>query len=221
MMLAHNVDVHILTMRNHPPYGRRENLPYILDVLSREPVNVHLVDVDEVGCETNMRIKALKMGTSEWVGWVDPDDELIPGAYQMLLDYKESHPFVWSNELVNTFNSDGKLVSTVIYKEPHHMMIVHRDVLDFEALNKTKFSTVLALHPLKAIGMHVNEIGYVWNRHADSDCEVAITSIVQPSPIKSLASCSDKFLIYFSGIVFSFARSSFHKYLAQLKISPL
>lgn len=166
------IDVHVLTMRNHPPYGRRENLPYILDVLSREPVNVHLVDVDQIGNETDMRIKALKKGTAEWVGWVDPDDELVPGAYQTLLDYKEDKPFAWSNELVNTFNHEGKLVSTVVYREPHHMFIVHRDIVDYDALSKIKFATVLGFHPLKKVGMHVNEIGYVWNRYKDSDCEV-------------------------------------------------
>ncbi|BBA65474.1 hypothetical protein [Xanthomonas phage XacN1] len=167
------IDVHVLTMRNHPPYGRRENLPYILDALSREPVNVHLVDVDQIGNETAMRIKALQKGTSEWVGWVDPDDEIIPGAYQMLLDHKGNTSFAWSNELVNSFDRNGKLVSTTVYREPHHMMIIHRDVLDLDYLAKREFATVIGLHPLMKIGTHVNEIGYVWNRHPDSDCEVA------------------------------------------------
>lgn len=166
------IDVHILTMRNHPPYGRWENLPYILDALSREPVNVHLVDVDEIGNESAMRVKALQKGTAEWVGWVDPDDEIIPGAYQMLLDNKGDTSFVWSNELINTFNRNGKLVSTTVYREPHHMMIVHRDALDLDYLAKRSFATVLGLHHLKKVGTHVNEIGYVWNRRTDSDCEV-------------------------------------------------
>ncbi len=169
------IDVHVLTMRNHPPYGRRENLPYILDILSKEPVNIHLVDVDVIGNETEMRIKALKMGTSEWVGWVDPDDNIVPGAYQTLLNHKEHNPFVWSNELVNSFNNDGDIVSTIVYKEPHHMFITHRDILDYDAISKTKFGTVLAFRPLKHIGIHVNEIGYIWNRYIDSDCEVIKT----------------------------------------------
>lgn len=90
----------------------------------------------------------------------------------MLLDNKGDTSFVWSNELINTFNRNGKLVSTTVYREPHHMMIVHRDALDLDYLAKRSFATVLGLHHLKKVGTHVNEIGYVWNRRTDSDCEV-------------------------------------------------
>lgn len=169
------IDVHVLTMRNLPPYGRRENLKYIIETLSKEPVNVHIVDVDEIGNEGSMRIKGMRQGTAEWVGWVDADDELIVGAYQKLLDNKGATPFVWSNELVKQFNSSGKVVSTSVYKEPHHMMIIHRDILDLEALaaKKRLFGTITEFHKFKSIGTHVNEIGYVWNRHRDSDCLTA------------------------------------------------
>lgn len=162
-------------MRNHPPFGRRENLTYILEALSKEPVNVHIVDVDIIGNEGVMRIKGMRQGTAEWVGWVDADDELIPGAYQMLLDKKGETPFVWSNELIKQFNGRGEVVSERIYKDPHHMMIIHRDILDLEALaaKKRLFGTVSEFHKFKGIGTHVNEIGYVWNRHSDSDCLVA------------------------------------------------
>lgn len=169
------IDVHVLTMRNHPPFGRRENLNYIIEALSKEPVNIHIVDVDEIGNEGAMRIKGMRRGTAEWVGWVDADDELIPGAYQMLLDRKGETPFVWSNELIKQFNKAGKVVSESIYTDPHHMMIIHRDILDLEALaaRKIRFGTVTEFHKFKNIGTHVNEIGYVWNRHRDSDCLVA------------------------------------------------
>jgi hypothetical protein len=171
--MIHPIDIHVLTMRKYDGYGKRENLEYIQDILASEPVNLHIVDVESIGHESHSRIQGISHGNANWVGWVDPDDEIIPGTYQKLLDVVGDKKFAWSNELVKVFNSKGDVATTRITTIPHHMMIMHRDVLDPNIFLQRKFAASVCIQYLIKEGVHLNEIGYIWNQYNDSDCQVA------------------------------------------------
>lgn len=167
------IDIHVLTMRNYEGYGKRENLEYIQDILAPEPVNLHIVDVAVPGNESHSRVQGISHGNAPWVGWVDPDDEIIPGTYQKLLDIVEDKKFAWSNELVKVFNAKNIQVSSRTNRIPHHMMIIHRDILDPNIFLKRRFAASMCIQYLAKDGVHLNEIGYIWNEYRDSDCQLA------------------------------------------------
>lgn len=160
------IDVHMLLMGNE----NKQILDQCMDSLKDEPINLHVCE-GILGDLRTARVNALRKGSNEYVGWVDPDDFIIPGSYQRLLDIIGDKKFAWSMEEVWHMDYSGNnIISKSIRKSPHHMHIIHRSLIDYDYI-KNKVpphapdSWVLRLMPL---GIFDKNIGYVWRSYAHS-----------------------------------------------------
>lgn len=162
------IDVHILTLPDECSILLKE----CMQSLRHDPIVLHVVP----GVEGHLgkgRSKALRKGTNEWVGWVDPDDVAIPGSYEKMLAVASDTSFVWMNELVWDVNPQNMYTPTCqsVRTIPHHMHIIHRDVIDYTEIEEVTSNFYHPLHKLSLQGKHINEIGYIWRRYVTSSCK--------------------------------------------------
>jgi len=160
------IDVHILLMGTE----RLDFLSQCLDSLKNEPITLHTCP-GIPGDIRAARANAISLGKHDYVGWVDPDDFIIPGAYSRLLNVIGDKKFAWSNEEVWDMSED---LTTVLRKStrktPHHMHIIHRSLIDDDFIrNKVPVRRPDSwVESLKPEGVYDNNIGYVWRRYPNS-----------------------------------------------------
>lgn len=156
------IDVHILLMGNE----NKALLKQCTDSLRLEPIKLHYVR-GIVGHAGKARASAMLRGYNEYVGWVDPDDFIIPGAYSKLLKTKTD--FAWMNEEIWSLNDHDlhNPVNRHVLRTPHHMHIIHRDILDTKLLSAKSNDPIPFLRAMrsKSTATHVDEIGYVWREY--------------------------------------------------------
>lgn len=165
------IDVHILTL----PDEDKTLLKECLKSLDEENISIHLVDGVE-GHVGRGRAKAIQKGTNEWIGWVDSDDFIIPGAYNKMINQSKENPeigFWWMNEEVwDLLPSDLYApVNKYTSVRPHHIHIIHRDLIDYDIIEgiKNDFGKILNKLSINH-GKHINETGYVWRQYNKSSC---------------------------------------------------
>lgn len=160
------IDLHILILGNE----NQTWLEQCLQSLENEPVNLRMCQ-GIPGDLSQARSLALKQGTSEYVGWVDPDDYIIPGAYARLLTLVGDKSFVWGKEQIIEYDDSMNIVRQAVLKTPHHIHIVHRDVIDYSYLESRKMDYPDRwISRLTSGGVFDDTIGYVWRKYPSSPC---------------------------------------------------
>ncbi|QDJ96484.1 hypothetical protein Xoosp13_298 [Xanthomonas phage Xoo-sp13] len=160
------IDVHILLMGDE----RSDLLEQCLNSLKYEPITLHKCD-GVPGDIRTARANAISQGTNDYVGWVDPDDFIIPGAYQLLLDNIGDKKFAWCNEEVWHMTPDlSAVTATHIRKRPHHMHIIHRSLINYNLIRNEvpRRTPDRWVEMLTKQGVHVNSVGYVWREYSTS-----------------------------------------------------
>lgn len=90
------IDCHVLTLPGDNPAWRDE----LRRDLDAEPVHQHWLPgiAGELG---RARAAGLEAGVAPFVSWADPDDRIIRGTYNRLLECLQAHPhspFAWAGE---------------------------------------------------------------------------------------------------------------------------
>jgi hypothetical protein len=159
------IDVHVILLGN-------ENRFFLKDCilsLREEPIALHVCE-GIIGGSVEARRRAIAKGTNEWVGWVDPDDAIVPGSYQKLLDAVGDKKFAWTKEEVWYYNVFGQVVQKGVRTSPHHMHIIHRDLIKpefFDSPHPDRWTALLAPE-----GVFVDEIGYIWRNYPASNAKI-------------------------------------------------
>ena len=130
----HHIDLHVIHY-DEPQWV----LDRCIASLEGQPVNIHIVQGVKEFPPIKGRQAGYVAGTAPYATYVDPDDEVMPGAVERLLVHYGAD-LIWGNELVK--GPDG--MEYVAYA-PHHLVLRKRE--------KTGLN----------IKRHVNEVLYVWN----------------------------------------------------------
>lgn len=157
------IDVHMLLT----PHDSVELLDRSLVSLQNEPINLHFIDgvIGDIG---RGRVEGFKRGDNKYVGWVDPDDYITPGAFAECLAYLEAHPVADGVYMHEAVSSNGRIVH--ITKHAHHMTVVKRAVVEklFGAIQNCPVpeSPINSLKSLHCIP----KVGYYYCIRPDSAC---------------------------------------------------
>lgn len=172
------IDVHII-VGEHEPW-----LNQCLGSLENEPIKIWTVKRIE-GDLSKAREIGFSKGSSEYVSFVDPDDYVIPGAFQICLDALESNPdcvgVYTSDELIDEQGNhisygwalDQKPFDEIGFPPEltagiHHLRVFRRSAVEKCLPLKTKrvpeplLNLEIQQHgPL----LHLPIIGYRWRMH--------------------------------------------------------
>ena len=176
------VDVHCI----HLPTTDGELWDKCQASLVGEPIHLHLVQGTE-GHTGKGRVNGFNQGDSPYVSCVDPDDIVLPGAFQACLDALEEHPEAcgaYTDELL--IDSRGKVIGKGIWSgepwnpllqlEPkylHHIYVMRRCYVQkyfLEMLKWPKMCEYILKCLLTAHGpwIHVDRFGYKWRMRPDA-----------------------------------------------------
>lgn len=156
------IDVHCLltTPQDHALVGR------CLESLEGEPITLFLMDgiKDHLG---QGRVRAFKAGSNPYVGWVDPDDYILPKAYTKCTEYLLAHPEADGVYMWEQIEIDGKVVrdSTIA----HHMTVVKREVVEqlYPKIEANPNNCEMYINALRTLHC-IPEFGYRWCVRPDS-----------------------------------------------------
>jgi glycosyltransferase involved in cell wall biosynthesis len=105
-MSKNSIEIHLLVKQNQPAWYQN-NLATLLEALDKEPVSVRICDHLE-GDIRAARIAAYKAAQTDYVGYCDPDDMVISGVYQKLLDaIQPEHCGAFCKQYLGSINSRG------------------------------------------------------------------------------------------------------------------
>lgn len=105
-MSKNSIEIHLLVKKDQPLWYQN-NLATLLEALDKEPVSVRICDHVE-GNTRDGRIAAYKLAQTEYVGFCDPDDMIVPGIYQKLLDaIKPEHCGAFCKQYMGSINKRG------------------------------------------------------------------------------------------------------------------
>lgn len=164
------IDVHMLLLGNENPV----QLERCINSLKNEPINLILCD----GIRDNLaeaRKRAISLGKNDFIGWVDPDDEIIPGSYELMAKYKNHYKFIWMKEEIREFgdgnpfgNPPDKPLKVFHRNAPHHIHIVHRDLVEDKFFEKDKRTVDHWVNRFTKNGKYIDRVGYIWNSYSQS-----------------------------------------------------
>ena len=155
------IDIHVLTHSG----TRQEWLRQCITSLDGQPCTVHIVQGVE-GSVGAGRAIGYAMGDHEFVGYVDSDDYVLPGALARCLGALRTHRAVVTAEWVEY--PDG---SRHPYPKHGHSIAVYRRV-DVEPLRAVLHSLphtadAMVRHTLRPT--HLPSVDYVWRVHEHGD----------------------------------------------------
>ena len=149
-----------------------------LESLRDEPVSVHQVAgrVDDIG---NARADAFKLGNSEYVSFVDPDDYVLQGGFEACYQQLEAHP---EAAATYTFEYTAGIAGTYArHQQPHawahHLVVFRRTAIEeHESLLRSwtwpapQSEIQLVVEVLKQQDkvIEIPKPYYVWRRHIGS-----------------------------------------------------
>lgn len=166
------IDVHMLLMGNE----NAELLQKCLNSLSNEPITLHTCPGIK-GDLQSARRNAIKKGTNDYIGWVDPDDEVVPGIYSELLKHVPEHQFVWAKEEIRSYAMNGNLLRSYTRRTPHHIHIVHRDLIKPEYFDQNCRADIWVSNLVKQ-GKYVDKVGYIWNVLPNSNGKLYYETVI-------------------------------------------
>jgi len=153
-----------------------------LDSLKDEHVNVFFVNRVE-GNTAKARTEGFKKGTADFVSFIDPDDVIVPGIFDLCLNAMTREcSGVYTDEvligpegnfLMNGWSIDEKPFFQFGYRKSlmqgiHHLRVLKRSAVSECLPLKTKrLPEPVLMHELKKIGplIHLPVIGYKWRLH--------------------------------------------------------
>ena len=101
-----SIEVHLLVEQGKPDWYQK-NLATLLAALDNEPVSVRILE-HRPGNIRDARIEAYKAAQTEYVGYADPDDAIVPGVFQKLLDaIQPEHCGAFCKQYLGSINSRG------------------------------------------------------------------------------------------------------------------
>lgn len=175
------IDVHVLLLPDTNPVWWQE----CRETLRAEPVHLHLVEGIE-GHIGKGRARGFDLGTTPYVSCVDPDDLVIPGAFEACLQALENHPEAcgaYTDQLL--MDAEGNVIKPGIWSgrpwnpllqlEPkylHPVYVMRRCFVRKYLLELGRWPN-MAEFVLKGLitahgpWIHVNRFGYKW-RMSDS-----------------------------------------------------
>lgn len=169
------IDVHIINTDR--PYRKR-----CVDSLSGEPINLFEAPFIK-GRIGKARVNGIKMGTSEFVSFVDDDDILVPGAFTRALDIlQQGFSAYYSNHYVmdvdgkvygRWFDKPAKAIGFSQETQMHHIVVYRRELIEpvFAATElalykeRTLFNLASIYHG-RVFGD--DRMGLYWRVHEDS-----------------------------------------------------
>jgi len=154
---VHDIDVHII---------HHKEPQWLLDrciaSMDGQPVNIHIVKGINEWPPFKGRALGFSKGSAKYVSYVDPDDVVLPGCFEKLLQYVGAD-LVWGNEGV-VIEDGGETVHT--NKSPHHAFLLKRGLdLDYSG----SFRDVVNNHTLSRA--HLDETVYIWNYYLGTLCK--------------------------------------------------
>lgn len=172
------VDVHIITL----PSTDKGMWRFCEESLFKEPINIHMVD-GVIGNIAEGRVKGFSQGSSPYVSFVDPDDMIIPGAFEACIKTLEKHHEavgVYTDELIMDAHGITRCPgqysrfswSPVMMKHPiyvHHLLVMRRSIVEkyFDAmLRHPKIPEYVLRGMMIEHGpwVHVDRYGYKWRK---------------------------------------------------------
>lgn len=165
------IDVHLLLRGN-------ENMDWLRQCrasLEGHPITLFV----EPGIEGDLncaRMDAIAKGSAEFVSFVDPDDIVLPGAFQVCLDAIDGHGGAYTRELL--IRADGSVIGE--NRQPgtprtnpmvaHHVVVVRRSVVERveQRVRQHKFGCWWMLCAAADVlgGMQpTGTLGYKWRMH--------------------------------------------------------
>jgi hypothetical protein len=171
------------------PSDDKDKFQRCLKSLSNEPVNIYIIDGIE-GCIGKGRYNSLLTGTEKWVSFVDPDDEVIPGIYNKLLQYDAD--VVYCNELIigeeskrihygwssdpSTFEWIPERFRSIFWDKDNSTYFHHRGIFKRDSAlqhatmlsNKHECAEIHLMREMQDAGkkiVHCQEYGYIWKIH--------------------------------------------------------
>lgn len=147
----------------------------IRESLSREPVNVHILDNrSRKLCVPAARKLCFGLGKGTFVTHVDPDDDIIPGIFHKILAVLKKYPdttCIGVNELVRTDAAErfvSMLSSMTFLDRLHHLTLLRRELVtpsddyppDTAGNELEEVAKYLLTYPELA---YLDFVGYIWN----------------------------------------------------------
>jgi hypothetical protein len=174
------VDTHILLMPDTNQTWWQE----CQKSLENEPINLHLVD-GIPGHIGRGRAKGYSIGESPYVSCIDPDDLVVPGAFQACIDALEKNPQAcgaYTDEVLIDEEGEpirpglwsGRPWNPLLQLEPkylHHIFVMRREFVCRHLDELESKWPHLAEFVLKGLlcahgpWVHVNRVGYHWRVH--------------------------------------------------------
>lgn len=169
------IDVHMLIGLTERAEWRRKMHRQML----AEGVPLHVEQA--IRDQTNAaRLAAFEHGICDWVSWVDPDDEIIPGIFETLAGVLASRPdavgaFTWEAHISET----GKTLMASNSGQPlpqraHHLVVVRRDLIAqiraeaSAAAHGIEQMIVAAARRSDRAFIEIPRVGYRWRLHRDN-----------------------------------------------------
>jgi len=151
------IDIHVLTHSG----TRQDWLDQCLASLASEPCTVHVVE-GFTGHIGRGRALGYTLGAHPYVGFVDPDDYVLPGVMSACLAGLEKHSAVVTKERV--LYADGSMHPHP--KRGHHIAVYRREVVT----PVLPFLERVDYFGDKLMREHINPepldfVGYVWRAH--------------------------------------------------------
>lgn len=170
------VDTHVLLL----PETNQQWWEECQATLTDEPINLHLVN-GIPGHIGKARANAYQLGDTPYISFVDPDDLVIPGAFQACIDALEANPQAcgaYTDEILISESGEtieqgiwtGKPWNPLLMLEPkymHHIIVMRREYV-LRHLDEMDRWPNLAEFVLKGLltkygpWVPANKTGYKW-----------------------------------------------------------
>ena len=139
--MTNPVDVHIL----HLPGENEHWWELCKESLKGHPINIHNLD----GVVNNMwegRCRGYRLGTAPYVSFVDPDDIVMPGAFQACLDALESEPEVGGAHTNSAIiDEEGNITRKRMIREDYRMTIARHRVHQIAVMRRPVLEKAMEL----------------------------------------------------------------------------
>lgn len=170
------VDTHVLLM----PDTNRQWWEECQVSFRHEPINLHLAE-GVPGHIGKARAKAYQLGNAPYLSFIDPDDLIVPGAFQACIDTLDAHPEAcgaYTDEVLIDPAGEhlgagiwtGRLWNPLLMLEPkymHHIIVMRREFVLRHLAEMEKWPN-LAEFVLKGLltqygpWVHAGKVGYKW-----------------------------------------------------------
>jgi hypothetical protein len=151
--------------------------------LKDEHITIHNV-MGTFGDLRDSRSRGFRLGTAEYVSFVDPDDSIIPGSFERCVRALDDHPNVCGVYTTSNTMNEAGVITGMVHRpwkrtkfpdmmEIHQLTVMRRehviDVLDNHYQDIPKMlPTELWMYwamAVRAPWLALNHIGYNWRKH--------------------------------------------------------